>query len=161
KDGGRQAVTRTSSVPTREPRRMTPPPRHTEGTTGPDAASVLDVTARLLAELRPEQATAKISLDSALDRDLGLDSLALVELLDRLEAAFDVRLPERLRDPAPPPGDLLRAGAEGPRRGRRERRVRPRLPGQLHRPSAAQTSDGAALGIPPAPPTRPLTDAAT
>jgi acyl carrier protein len=75
---------------------VTPAPRRTEGTTGPDAASVLDVVARLLAELHPEQATAKISLDSALDRDLGLDSLALVELLDRLEAAFDVRLPERV-----------------------------------------------------------------
>jgi acyl carrier protein len=140
---------------------MTPPPRHTEGTTGPDAASVLDVTARLLAELRPEQATAKISLDSALDRDLGLDSLALVELLDRLEAAFDVRLPERLLETAATPGDLLRALADGARRGRRERRVRPRLSRQLHRPSAAQTSNAAALRIPPAPPTRPLTDTAT
>jgi len=62
-----------------------------------------DVAARLLAllrdlarELRPANAMTTLDLDSRLDRDLGLDSLARAELLQRIERTFQVRLDERL-----------------------------------------------------------------
>jgi len=49
-----------------------------------------------------------ITLDSILDRDLELDSLSRVELLQRIERSFQVRLPERLLATAETPRDLLR-----------------------------------------------------
>ncbi|MEQ8494104.1 MAG: AMP-binding protein, partial [Gammaproteobacteria bacterium] len=51
----------------------------------------------------------KVNLDSALDRDLALDSLSRVELGNRLEHEFDVTLDERLAFEAATPRDLLRA----------------------------------------------------
>jgi len=59
-------------------------------------------------ELRPSL-EAEATLDSAFDRDLGLDSLARIELIGRLEQAFDVTLPERVFVSAETPRDLLRA----------------------------------------------------
>ncbi|OGA49488.1 MAG: acyl-phosphate glycerol 3-phosphate acyltransferase, partial [Betaproteobacteria bacterium RIFCSPLOWO2_12_FULL_62_13] len=50
-----------------------------------------------------------IGLDSTLDRDLGLDSLARVELLLRIERAFGVTLPENTLQLAETPRDLLTA----------------------------------------------------
>lgn len=67
-------------------------------------------------ELYPhKQATLRITLDSSLDRDLGLDSLARMELLMRIERSLNVRLPERTLASAETPRDLLRASvAAGP-----------------------------------------------
>ena len=48
------------------------------------------------------------ALDSSLERELGLDSLARVELVLRIERAFDVSLPERALYAAETPRDLLR-----------------------------------------------------
>lgn len=48
-----------------------------------------------------------VSLNSMLDRDLQLDSLSRVELLQRIEYTFQVRLPEKLLVSAETPGDLL------------------------------------------------------
>ncbi|MDH3215429.1 MAG: AMP-binding protein [Candidatus Krumholzibacteria bacterium] len=71
---------------------------------------LLKVVHDLSAELHPSQAvTQSIPLDSSLDRDLGLDSLARVELLARLERAFDVTLEERAFMDAETTRDLLRA----------------------------------------------------
>ena len=50
-------------------------------------------------------------LDSKLDKDLGLDSLARVELLARIEKAFDVRLGDEVLGVAETPRDLLAAVA--------------------------------------------------
>jgi 1-acyl-sn-glycerol-3-phosphate acyltransferase len=50
----------------------------------------------LLEELGSHGAVAELSIHSNLDRDLGLGSLERVELLTRLEKAFDVRLPDSL-----------------------------------------------------------------
>lgn len=61
----------------------------------------------LVTELRGRKNT--IRLDSHLDRDLGLDSLARVELTLRLEKAFDIRLPETTLVEAETPRDLLAA----------------------------------------------------
>jgi 1-acyl-sn-glycerol-3-phosphate acyltransferase len=57
-------------------------------------------------ELRPG-AAVRLNLGSFLDRDLGLDSLGLVELLERLERALGVALPEEVFVRAQTPGDLL------------------------------------------------------
>jgi 1-acyl-sn-glycerol-3-phosphate acyltransferase len=67
--------------------------------------------ARALAlDLHPQRrATLQVTLDSKLDRDLGLDSLSRAELLLRLEQVFGVRLPEHLLAEADTLRDLLRA----------------------------------------------------
>ncbi len=72
------------------------------------AEAVLDAVRVLVAELYP-RAAARLTLDSELDRDLGLDSLALVELLGRLESAFGITLPDELLLEARTPRDLLAA----------------------------------------------------
>ena len=83
------------------------------------AARLLEVVRELANQLRPRQAaTQAISLDSSLDRDLGLDSLARVELLTRIEKVFDATLPEAVFVNSETPRDILRAllGAKGVRR---------------------------------------------
>src|SRR3990170_2152766 len=74
------------------------------------APALLDVVRETLRELRREPARSiRITLDSSLDRDLGLDSLARVELLLRIERAFDVTLPQNTLAVAETPRDLLAA----------------------------------------------------
>ena len=51
----------------------------------------------------------RITLDSRLDRDLGLDSLAQVELFTRIERAFGVRLPDSLFERAETLRDIFAA----------------------------------------------------
>ncbi|MEW6561391.1 MAG: AMP-binding protein [Pseudomonadota bacterium] len=69
---------------------------------------LLEVVRTLHLELNRDAArTGTVALDSALDRDLGFDSLARVELLLRLERAFGVSLPEALLEQAQTPRDLL------------------------------------------------------
>jgi 1-acyl-sn-glycerol-3-phosphate acyltransferase len=73
-------------------------------------AAMLDLVDRLCRELHPARAhTATATLDSALERDLGVDSLGRVELLQRLERAFDLVLPDHVLASAETPRDLLRA----------------------------------------------------
>ncbi len=68
---------------------------------------------------------AQVTLDSELERELGLDSLARVELVLRIERAFDVSLPEHALYAAQTPRDLLRLvqGSHGVR-SEPERNVR-------------------------------------
>jgi acyl carrier protein len=79
------------------------------------SGSIADTPDRLLAlidqlaaELRPS-ARLRARLDSRLDKDLGLDSLARVELLARVERSFGCRLDEALLGSAETPRDLLAA----------------------------------------------------
>lgn len=59
------------------------------------AARLLDLLRELLREIHPSQrGLDSLSLDSHVDRDLGLDSLARTELLQRVERSFQVRLGE-------------------------------------------------------------------
>src|SRR5213075_1565912 len=51
---------------------------------------------------------AYVSLDSSLERELGLDSLARVELVLRLEREFSASLPEEALASSESPRDLLR-----------------------------------------------------
>jgi acyl carrier protein len=70
---------------------------------------VLDVVRGLLEELGSHGAVSELCEKSNLDRDLGLGSLERVELLTRLETAFDVRLPDTLAAEANTPEELIQA----------------------------------------------------
>lgn len=76
------------------------------------AADLLRVLTTMVEETRPGRA-ARVSMHSHLERDLGLDSLARVELLLRLGKEFGKALPEAALAEAETPADLLRlvAGA--------------------------------------------------
>ncbi len=63
---------------------------------------------QLARELRPGRPVPAVTLDSALESDLGLDSLGRAELAIRLETTFDVRLADQLIATAESPRDLLR-----------------------------------------------------
>lgn len=78
---------------------------------------VLDTVQQVVRELHPQDArVVSPTLDSTLERDLGLDSLGQAEVLMRLERACGVRLPEHLLATADTVRDLLRAvqGATAP-----------------------------------------------
>ena len=72
-------------------------------------ARLLDEVSRLAAELSSGGRKPAITLDSNLERDLGLDSLGRVELLRRSEKAFGVRLGEEVLTSVETPRDLLAA----------------------------------------------------
>ena len=73
---------------------------------------LLSIVDALVAEVRPGGRSGA-QLDSTLERDLGLDSLARVELLARIEQAFGVRLGDDVLGLAQTPRDLLKAIASG------------------------------------------------
>jgi acyl carrier protein len=70
-------------------------------------ASLLRAIRELVAEVHPAVPTPPVRLDSRLDSDLGLDSLAVAELLVRIEELFDVALPDELLASVGTPRDLL------------------------------------------------------
>ena len=93
--------------------------------------AVIDAIRGLLAELRPS-APPPVHLDSDLERELGLDSLALAELLVRLETTLGVSLPTTVLRTAATPRDLVRAvrPATVPAPRAASHRAIPRLPVQ-------------------------------
>src|SRR6185503_4217733 len=84
---------------------MDQPPPHTLEQIDP--TRVLAVVATVAREARPHIAV-DVALDSSLERELGLDSLARVELVLRLEREFGVSLPEQALASSETPRDLLR-----------------------------------------------------
>jgi acyl carrier protein len=72
-----------------------------------DPNRLLGVVGAVAREARPH-VDAYVSLDSSLERDLGLDSLARVELVLRLEREFAASLPEQALASSETPRDLLR-----------------------------------------------------
>ena len=81
-----------------------------QGQAAESAARLLTIVGDLLTEMHPGQKDHPgLSLDSSLDRDLGLDSLAQVELLARTEKAFDITLSEQILATVDTVRDLLRA----------------------------------------------------
>ena len=78
---------------------------------------VLEEIRGLLQELGSQGALPMLNGGSQLDRELGLGSLERVELLARLETAFDIRLPDRVASEANTPDDLARAILEAPGAG--------------------------------------------
>lgn len=71
------------------------------------APTVLAVITQLAQELHPQAQPPTVTLDTVLDRELGFDSLGRMELLRRLEQAFDVQLPAQALATADVPRDLL------------------------------------------------------
>ena len=72
-----------------------------------DPTRLLSVVAAVAREARPN-VDAYVALDSSLERDLGLDSLARVELVLRVEREFGASLPEQALATSETPRDLLR-----------------------------------------------------
>lgn len=83
---------------------------------------VLEVVREVLLELGAKDAAGRATLDSSLDKDLGLGSLERVELLVRLEQRFDKRLPDDVAQQAETPAEyaaaLLVGESGGPARVR-------------------------------------------
>ncbi|MBW8878456.1 MAG: AMP-binding protein [Acidobacteria bacterium] len=80
----------------------------------PSPEAVLEIAETLARELQPQRhAGRSLTLDSSLERDLGLDSLGRVELLGRLEKAFGVHLAEQVLASSETPRDLLQAVLAG------------------------------------------------
>jgi 1-acyl-sn-glycerol-3-phosphate acyltransferase len=94
-----------------------------------DDARLLATVRELSTELHPAAPPSFVAMDSLLDADLGLDSLALVELRARVEETFGVTLPDRVLDTPTPSGwlDAVRSG-RGPVREPTRRVVAPRAP---------------------------------
>jgi 1-acyl-sn-glycerol-3-phosphate acyltransferase len=79
-------------------------------TEDPRTRALLALIQETLAELKHGASRApRVTLDSTLDRDLGFDSLARVELVLRVERAFNVTVPESTLQIARTPRDLLAA----------------------------------------------------
>jgi len=72
-----------------------------------DPNRLLAVVAEVAREARPH-VDVYVALDSSLERDLGLDSLARVELVLRIEREFAASLPEQALASSETPRDLLR-----------------------------------------------------
>ena len=70
------------------------PAGHNDVVSPAGSEEVVLATARALVQEVAPKAAARVGLDSVLDRDLGLDSLALVELISRLEDALGLALDE-------------------------------------------------------------------
>ena len=77
------------------------------------AAELVELVSRVAAELHPQRPTPRVTLDSDLDSEVGLDSLARVELGARVEDAFKVTLDEGTAFSARSPRDLLAAFIPG------------------------------------------------
>ncbi len=73
------------------------------------ATTLFLVIEEVARELNPARAPIAATLDSRLDRDLGIDSLGRAELVVRIERAFGAALPERTLAEAETPRDLLAA----------------------------------------------------
>ena len=78
---------------------------------------VMSVLRGLLEELGSHGAVETLTANSNFDRDLGLGSLERVELLNRLESAFEVRLPDTLAAEANTPEELIEAILKAPGTG--------------------------------------------
>ncbi len=93
-------------------------PFKTTTQTNNTVTELLQVINVLVTEIHPHRTSTKaINLDSSFEKNLGLDSLARIELMSRVEKQFKLALPERTFAEAESARDLLRAiqGAETPR----------------------------------------------
>ncbi len=70
--------------------------------------ALLSLVQAFALELHPDKHGLRLTLDSSLEKDAGIDSLARVELLLRIERAFGATLSEQLAMAAETPRDLLR-----------------------------------------------------
>ena len=69
-------------------------PKSTGGSLPPDATgALLGIVGEVARELHPARRAQAATLDSRLDRDLGIDSLGRAELIARIERTFAITLP--------------------------------------------------------------------
>jgi 1-acyl-sn-glycerol-3-phosphate acyltransferase len=104
---------------------------------------VLELVRGLVAEVHPHASGAVVTLDSELERELGLGSLELAELLVRAEGAFGVRLSSETLGAAQTPADLLREVRAAPRGSADRARLTP-AGGQRSGPRAGLVVPGTA-----------------
>ena len=71
--------------------------------------ALLQIITELARELKRGRRAPVVALDTRLDRDLGFDSLARMELILRVQQAFGVALPDSVLGTAETPRDLLHA----------------------------------------------------
>ena len=84
--------------------------RRSARSTAEAASRLLEVVRELSAEVHPGYRDSFTpELDSSLDRDLGFDSLAQIELLVRIEKSFNISLSEQILSTVDTVRDLLRA----------------------------------------------------
>jgi acyl carrier protein len=102
--------------------RMATTPKQLDGSAIEE--QVLEIVRELLNELGSSRAAHTASLDSSLERDLGLGSLERVELLVRCEARFSTHLPDEIAQEAETPADWVRALVEGGSKQTAQRRYR-------------------------------------
>ena len=74
-----------------------------------DAETLIAFVTGIAAELRPGDGSLRVDLDTDFYRDLGLDSLARMELIARLERTAGASLPDRALVEAATPRELLHA----------------------------------------------------
>ncbi|MEK7819584.1 MAG: AMP-binding protein, partial [Pseudomonadota bacterium] len=98
------------------------------------AGRLLETTRALLIEINPRRAGVTVALDSLLDKDLGLESLGRIELIARIEQAFDVTLSEEAMTAAETPRDILRGVLAA------EARARGWTPPEISRLEVAETA---------------------
>ncbi len=103
------------------------------------AASMLDVVRAVVADARPSAVTPAVRLDSRFDADLGLDSLAVAELLVRVEETFGASLSDETLVRVETPRDVLDELATAPLATTRG----------TDRPRTPLVSTGAAGGVAP------------
>jgi acyl carrier protein len=88
------------------------------------AEPLIEIARATLRELRQADADSlPLTLNSTLDHDLGLDSLARVELFARIESDLGARLPEWLFETAETLGDIATALGRAPLIGPSRRRA--------------------------------------
>ena len=87
--------------------------RSPQGPTNSIEEQTLAIIRELLSELGSDRAAQTISLHAAFERDLGLESLARVELLLRCETRFNVRLPDEIAQRAETPAEWVQALGNG------------------------------------------------
>ncbi len=114
-----------------------------------DAAALQSVIEAMLRDLQPgAPGLPAVTPSSVLDRDLGLDSLARLELLMRTERTFGVQLPEDTLQQAETVADLLQAL----QRGAAAAPVAPAVAPPARAPRAAPVASPAADSTVPAAP---------
>jgi fatty-acyl-CoA synthase len=116
---GRRLLVRSAS---QSDLKMPAPSKHIESESV--EGQTLAVVRELLVELGSLRAAENLSMDSLLDRDLGLGSLERVELLVRLEARFKARLPEEIAQESETPADWARAIFNGAKPSSSRKRYR-------------------------------------
>ena len=104
-------------------------------------AEVLEIVRELLREAGRGDRAVHVTVNSFCERDLGLASLELVELMVRCEARFEIVLPDHIAEEAETPAGWVKAILEGGQESEAKAAYRispPRLDA-LSEPASART----------------------